>query len=72
MGDFQAHISRFSEYALSDAAVGLCDSRVGVFVYELEKARDGAEFCRSAITRGVDVPRLLSLCLWISICNQCR
>ena len=44
MGDFEAHISRFSEYALSDATVGFSDSCFGVFVYELGRARDEAEF----------------------------
>lgn len=36
LGDIQAHVARFLEYAVSYAAVGLGDRCVGVVVYELK------------------------------------
>ena len=73
LGDFEAHVSGFSEYTLSYSTVGLSDCCVGVFVYELGRARDEVVFFldgRSGV--GVDLPRPSSLCLWISTCTQYR
>ena len=44
--DFEAHVTRFSEYAASYSAMGKGDCCVGVFVYELRRARDKIEVLR--------------------------
>ena len=43
LGDFEAHVARFFEYAASYTTVGLGDSCIIVFVYELRSARDYVE-----------------------------
>ena len=43
LGDFEAHITRFSEYTASSVAVGLSDRCVGGFVHELGKTGGGLE-----------------------------
>jgi hypothetical protein len=42
--DFETHAAGFSKYAASSTAVGFGDCCVGVFVYELRRAKDGVEF----------------------------
>jgi len=43
LGDLKAHITRFSEYAASFAAVGLGDRFVGAFFNELRRVGGGVE-----------------------------
>ena len=43
LGDLEAHVTRFLEYAASYATVGLGDCCIGGFVYELRSAGDGVE-----------------------------
>ena len=43
LGDFEAHVTGFSEYAASSGIMGFGGRCVGVLVYKLRRARDGVE-----------------------------